>query len=137
MKSMILGALIGTTFLLMVSSCATVPTEPPAPGEVKLLGIEFQKFGDIRAKFSSVVNINFEADGRPEMTRACFHWASDGPFCYMVTNVNYGWGTIKVDLPIPPFISSGSYTLKSYVLYIRDGKQLRTNIVGTQVYVTK
>lgn len=137
MKSIWLRILIGTTFLVMLSSCATVPTEPPAPGEIRLSGIEFQKFGDIRSKFTYVLNIKFEADGRPEVIRTCFYWRGEGPYCYKATEVNYGWGLIKVDLPVPPFMSSGSFELKSFVLYMKEGKQIRTNTVGTQVYVTK
>ena len=137
MKSLLLGVLMGMAVLFMVSSCATVPTEPLASGEVRLLRIHFPEIRVIKANFSYVVNVNFEADGRPEIARACFYWSGDGPYCYKVTDVNYGWGTIKVDLPIPSPPSGGFYTLKSYVIYMKDGRSQRTNIVEALIEVVK
>ena len=138
MKSILGSALLGITLLFVVSSCATVTTESvaPAPGEVRLLGIDFTEVRVIRANFLYPVIIKFEADSRPEITRACFYWSGDGPYCFKVAEVNYGWGTIKIDLPIPSSISSRSYTLESFVIYNKDGRSQRTNKVGTRIYVT-
>jgi len=133
MKSILIGVLMGVAVLLMVSSCATVSTEPLAPGEVRLLGINIPESGGLITNLRYVANINFEADGRPEITRACFSWSGDGPYCFKVTNVNYGWGTIKVDFKSTP--NPGTYTLESYVLYIRDGRTRPTNVVSTYISV--
>ena len=118
--------------LLLVSSCATVPTEPLASGELRLLSIHPEK-GDIRVNFPFVVNINFEADGKPEIRTACFSFSGDGPYCFKVTDVNYGSpGTIKVQIRAK---NSGSHSLESYVYYIKDGKVQPTNIVNCNIRV--
>jgi hypothetical protein len=119
-------------FLLLASSCATVPTEPLASGELRLLSIHAER-GDIRVNFPFVVNINFEADGKPETRTACFYFSGDGPYCLKVTDVNYGSpGTIKVQVKAK---NSGSHALESYVYYIKDGKVQPTNVVGSQIRV--
>jgi hypothetical protein len=133
MKSILIVALIGVAVLLMVLSCATVSTKPLAPGEVRLVKISIREIGDIRANLQYPVNINFEADGRPEITRACFSWSDDGPYCFKVVDVNYGSGTIKVDFRSTS--RPGSYTLESYVLYVRDGRTRQTNVLRTHISV--
>ena len=118
--------------LLLVSSCATVPTEPLASRELRLLSIHPEK-GDIRVNFPFVVNINFETDGKPEIRTACFYFSGDGPYCYKVTDVNYGSpGAIKVQVHAK---NSGSYSLESYVYYLRDGKVQPTNVVNCNIRV--
>ena len=133
MKSMLIVVLMGVAVLLMVPSCATVSTKPLAPGEVRLLGINIPEIGDLRANLQFPVNLSFEADGRPEITTACFFWSGDGPYCYKVTDVNYGSGTIKVDFRSTS--NPGSYTLESYAHYVRDGRTMQTNVVRTQISV--
>jgi hypothetical protein len=133
MKSILMVALMAVAVLLMVPSCATVSTKPLAPGEVKLLGINIPEIGDLAANFQYPVDIRFEADGRPEIARACFSWSGDGPYCFKAKDVNYGSGTIRVD-----FRSNGKpgiYSLEGYVLYMRDGRTTRTNSVRTRVTV--
>jgi hypothetical protein len=128
-----IGFLTGVIVLLLVCSCATVPTAPLASGELRLLSIHAEK-GDIRVNFPFVVNINFEADGKPEIRTACFYFSGDGPYCFKVTDVNYGSpGTIKVQIRAK---NSGSYALESYVFYVRDGKPQPTNVVNYQIRVT-
>lgn len=74
-----------------------------------------------------MANINFESDGNPEIRRACFSFSGIGPYCYKVTDINYGSpGMIRVQVKAR---NSGSHALESYVYYIRDGKVQRTNVV--------
>jgi hypothetical protein len=125
--------LTGVIVLLLVSSCATVPTEPLASGELRLLSINVPMKEDIKVNFPFVVNINFEANGKPEIRTACFSFSGDGPYCVKVTDVSYGPpGTIKV-LVRPK--NSGSHSLESYVYYVRDGRTQPTNVVGSQIRV--
>jgi hypothetical protein len=133
MKSIFMVALMGVAFLFMASSCATVSTKPLASGEVRLLRIDIPEIGDLRANLQYPVDISFEADNRPEITRACFSWSGDGPYCFKVTDVNYGSGKIRVDFRSTS--NSGSYILRSYVLYVRDGRTTKTNSVATRVSV--
>jgi hypothetical protein len=119
--------------LLLVSSCAMVPIRPLVPGEIRLLRIDVPHEESIKENFPFVVNINFEADGKPEIRTACFYWSGDGPYCFKVMDVNYGSpGTIKVE---PRAKSSGSYVLETYVLYIRDGKTQPTKIISSPINI--
>jgi hypothetical protein len=119
--------------LLLVSSCATVPTEPLASGELRLLSIHVPMKGDVKVNFPFVVNIDFEADGKPEIRTACFYFSGDGPYCFKATDVNFGSpGTIMVQVRAK---NSGSHALESYVWYFRDGKVQPTNVVGCQIRV--
>jgi hypothetical protein len=119
--------------LLLVSSCATVPIGPLVPGEIRLLRIDVPHEESIKGNFPFVVNINFEADGKPEIRTACFYWSGDGPYCFKVMEVNYGSpGTIKVE---PRAKSFGSYVMETYVLFIRDGKTQRTKVISSPINI--
>jgi hypothetical protein len=132
MRSTWVTVLVGGVVILLASSCATVPTEPLASGELRLLSMHAER-GDIRVNFPFVVNINFEADSKPEIRTACFYFSGDGPYCLKVTDVNYGSpGTVKLQVRAK---NSGSHALESYVLYIKDGKTQPTNIIGCQIRV--
>lgn len=124
--------MIGGIIILFISSCATLPTEPLASGELRLLSIHPEK-GGIKLNFPFGVNIHFEAEGKPEIRTAYFYFSGDGPYCYKVMDVNYGSpGTIKVQVRAK---KSGSYALESYVYYIKDGKTQPTNVVNAQISV--
>jgi hypothetical protein len=119
--------------ILFVSSCATAPTGPIAPGEVRLLKMDIPHEGTIKRNLRFMVNINFEADGRPEIKTACFNWSGDGPYCFKVVDVKYGSpGTIRVE---PLAKESGSYALETYVLYVRGGMTQRTKVISTQINI--
>ena len=133
MRSIWIAVVIGGTVILSISSCATVPTEPLASGEVRLLSMHVPMKEDIKVNFPFVVNINFEADGKSEIRTACFFFSGDGPYCYKVTDVDYGSpGTIKVQVRAK---NSGSLALESYVFYVQNGKTKPINVVGCQIRV--
>jgi len=133
MDSRLIAALVGTFFLLLVSSCATMPTEPLASGELRLLRIYVPQSQEIRLNFRFVVNIDFEANGKPEIRTACFYFSDDGPYCFKVTDVNYGSpGTIKVEIQAK---ASGSLSLESYVFYVQDAKVKPTNLVSSHIKI--
>lgn len=133
MRSTWIAVFIGGVVILSISSCATVPTEPLASRELRLLSMQVPMKEDIRVNFPFVVNINFEANGKPEIRTACFSFSGDGPYCYKVTDVNYGPpGAIKVQVRAK---NSGSYALESYVYYTKDGKVQPTNVVSSQIRV--
>jgi len=118
---------------LFVSSCATTPTGPVAPGELRLLKIDIPYEGSIKRSLRFVVNIKFEADGKPEIKTACFNWSGDGPYCYKVADVNYGSpGTIRVE---PLAKEPGSYALETYVNYVREGRIQRTKVIGNPIHI--
>jgi hypothetical protein len=133
MRSILIAVLMGGVVMLFISSCATVPTEPLTSGELRLLSLHVPQREDIKVNFPFVVNINFEADGKPEIRTACFSFSGDGPYCVKVTDVNYGSpGTIKVQVRAK---NSGSHSLESYVYYIKAGKVQPTNIVNCNIRV--
>jgi hypothetical protein len=119
--------------ILWICSCATVPTGPLAPGEVRLLRIDVPHHGTTTRSLPFLVNIIFEADGKPEIKTACFYWSGDGPYCFKVLDVNYGSpGTISVEPRAKP---SGMYVLETYVLYMRGGKTQPTKIISSPITI--
>jgi hypothetical protein len=131
MRSIFITILTGGVVLLLTSSCATVPTEPLAPGEVRLLGL--QMIGDPVVNIAVRVKVLFEADGRPEIRRACVTWSGDGLSCVKVSDVEYGSpGSFSVWL-VPR--QRGSLVLQCYAEYPREGKAWPSNKVSTPVAV--
>ena len=133
-----LGLTIALTLSLGFGSCATAPLlEPLASGEMRLLRLE-PPTGEVLANIQYVYTVLFESDGKPRVTRVCFYWSNDGPYCVRPKKVEYGSpGTIEVELRArPPGASSfGTYDLETYVEYIREGKSTRTNIVSNHITV--
>ena len=117
--------------LFMICSCASVPVEPPAPGELRLLSMSLPE--PIRANIHHPVTVKFEAGGDPEIKRACFYLSGDGPYCFKVTDVHYGPpGSFTV-----MFRSTrrGSYQIECYAEYIRDGRTWPTKLISSQITV--
>jgi hypothetical protein len=81
MRSIFIALLKLGTAILLASSCATVPIEPLASGGQRLLSIHVPMKEDIKVNFPFVVNINFEAEGEPQVKTACFSFSGDGPYC--------------------------------------------------------
>ena len=128
MKLKLVAVSIGIAGLLITSSCATAP-KPLDPGEVRLLGMVVPEKENIKLHSLFIVSFSFEAEGEPEIKSACFYFADDGPHCYRVTDVNYGLrGTIKVQVRNS---NAGAQLLRGYVVYVRDGKVQRSNMVST------
>ena len=134
-KSLSIPVLMIGAILLLVSSCATVPTEPLASGEMRLLSLEVQQKEDLRESLPIVVHISFVANDNPEIVTACFFWSGNGPSCSKVTYLNYGTpGMIKVQL-LPK--SAGLIALEGYIVYKKDGKTVSTNVVGTNIRIIR
>ena len=133
MKSILMTILLSGIFLLVASSCATVPKEPLAPGEVKLLSMDVVGAG-IKANSSFAVNVFFEAAGNPKIKRACFYESGEKPFCFDARDLSYlSLGTKRGFQVYLPGLNVGSHRVECYVEYIRDGEERRTNIVFTQI----
>ena len=133
MKSILIGVLIGAAVLLGISACATAP-KPLAPGELRLLSTHAPEDEKINVNVPFVVNISFEADGKPEIRTACFYFSGDGPHCFKVTDVSYGSpGTIKIEIRTK---NVGSIHLGCYVGYIRDGKIQPSNMISAHFGVS-
>jgi hypothetical protein len=145
MKPKLIGVQLSVVMLLMVSSCATeqvVPTEPLKPGEVRLLSIAV-KDKDIRENAPILVAIKFEADGKPEIKKACLSFSAKGPYCTDVKDYTYGSPGI-IWVPTTAIIAEKvkefnlhTVVLKGYIFYEREGKSLTSNAVSTFIQVSK
>ncbi len=110
-----------------ILSCATAP-KPLVSGELRLFRMHVPENEMIKVNRPFVVNIEFEADGEPEMRAACFYFSGDGPHCFKVISVVYGSpGTLQAEIRTK---NRGSRRLEGYVLYIRNGKLQSTNVVS-------
>jgi len=128
-KSISIAVLVMEAGLSGISSCATVPNKPLAPGELRLLSVLVPEKEKIKVNLPFVVKIRFEAEGTPEIRAACFTLSGDGPHCSKVMDVDYGSpGTIEAQIRTK---NPGSRLLEGYVLYLRDGKIQPTNVVST------
>jgi hypothetical protein len=132
MKSILRTILLGGILLFGTFSCATAPTGPIAPGEVRLLSIDVPGAG-IKANTFFPVNIFFEAAGNPEIKRACFYESGQKPSCFDVSYVTLGTKrAFQVHLS---GLSIGSHRVECYAEYIRDGETRKTNVIATQILI--
>jgi hypothetical protein len=132
MKSLI-AVLMGVVIMLLVFSCATVPTEPLASGEVRLSSIDALGTS-VQGNSSFRVNIFFEAAGKPGIKRACFYESGEEPSCFDVSDYSYlTLGKKRAFQVFLPGVSVGSHTVECYAEYIRDGETRKTNVVFTQI----
>jgi len=134
--------------LLSISSCATVligpegtslslgRKEPSSRGELRLLSMDIPQSGNLSAKVEYWTTIDFEADPKPEISRACFNFSGDGQFCVDVQAKNVTYGS-RAYFRVPIHVPVGSKRIDSYAEYIRDGKTYRTNTVTYYVIVLK
>jgi hypothetical protein len=133
MRSLLMTVLSSGIILSVALSCATVPKEPLASGEVRLLSIDVLGSG-VEANASFAVNIFFEAAGKPEIKRACFYESGEGPYCFDVSDVSYvTLGTKRAFQLYLPGVNVGSHRVECYAEYIRDGETRKTNVVFTQI----
>ena len=133
MRTVLIIILLGGIVLLGVSSCATVPKEPLASGEVRLLSIGVP--GTVIFKETSFpVNVFFEAVGNPQIKRTCFSESGEEPYCFDASDVSYfTLATKRAFRVYLPGLNVGSHRVECYVEYIRDGETRKTNVVFTQI----
>jgi len=117
--------LMSVVILLAISSCTMV-----GKGGLRLLSMEVRDSERLRTNVQFWVRINFEADGNPEIRRACFYWSGDGPYCVNVKDVEYG--SIAY-FQVPLYARFGPDSLQCYVEYVRDGEIQRSNAVASFV----
>jgi len=129
-KAVLSGVLLAVT-VLTVFSCASAPTKPLGPGEVRLLRMDFPDPSEVRRNLRYTVDIKYEAQGGPEITRVCIQWTGYTLNC--VKALDYGNGLLGADVVAPSAV--GSYAVKAYVYYTRDGKMEQSNVVEAPVQV--
>ena len=115
---------------LAISSCTMVKK-----GELRLLNnMEILDSGRLRTNVQFWVRVYFEADGQPEIRRACFYWTGDGPHCVPVPVKNILYGSVAY-FEVPLSARFGTNTLQCYVEYLRDEKIERSNTVASSIEV--
>ena len=127
MKGILAPVLMSVAILLAVSSCTML-----RKGELRLLDMEIRGSARLVTNVQFWVRVNFEADGNPEIRRACFFWTGDGPYCVNVKNVEYG-SFAYFDVPLDA--RYGSSILQCYVEYLRDERIERSNAVAHPINV--
>ena len=132
MRSVLIGMLLGGIVLSIASSCATVPKEPLAPGEIRLLSMEALGSG-IKEGAAFPVNVFFEGAGRIEIKRACFYESEERQYCSDVSYVT--WGTKRAFQVYLLSTKAGSYRVECYAEYVRNGEIRRTNVIATQISI--
>jgi hypothetical protein len=148
MKSLI-AALMGVAILLVISSCATVTEGPEGPSislgkkgppssatELRLLSVDVPQSGNLSANVEYWTTINFEADRKPKILRACFNFSGDGQSCVDVQAKDVTYGS-HPHFRVPIHVPVGSKRIDCYAEYIRDEKTERTNTVTYYVIVLK
>jgi hypothetical protein len=99
-------------------------------GGLRLLSMDISENGNLKADIPFWVRIYFVADGNPEISRACFFWSGDGPYCFDVKDAKYGsFAYFEVEL----LARLGPDYLQCYVEYVRDGKIERSNAIATLI----
>jgi hypothetical protein len=126
MKRVLAPILMSVAILLASSSCTL------KKGELRLLDMGIRDAARLRTNVQFWIRVNFEADGNPEIRRACFYWLGDGPYCVNVKDVEYG-SFAYFDVPLDA--RYGSSILQCYVEYLRDERIERSNAVAYPVNV--
>jgi hypothetical protein len=121
---------IGVIFL--ISSCATVPTEPLGEGELRLLKMDAPAGGTLKLDRSYKFNISFKADGHPEIVRAICFCSGNGPYYFKVEHVEYG-SKPNFDVDLYACLRE-PHSLQCSVDYVRSGRTRRSNSVSCLVY---
>jgi len=133
MRSILITVLLSGVVLLIASSCATLPKEPLASDEVRLLSIDVLG-SSIEANVSFPVRIFFEAAGEPEIKRACFYESGEGPYCFGGSDISYyTYGKKRALQVYLPGLSAGSNRVECYAEYMRDGETGKTNVIVTNI----
>ncbi len=134
MMKFLVGGLLGIIILLSVFSCATVPKQPLASGELRLISIDALGAG-VEANTSFAVNVFFEAVGNLEIKKACFYDSGKGPYCFDVSDESYlTLGKKRAFQVYLPGLNVGSHRVECYAEYIRDGETRKTNVIATQIF---
>ncbi len=148
MNSIFKGVLINIAVLLLISSCATITegpegtrfslgrNEPSRGDELRLLSVDVPQSGNLSANVEYWTTIHFEANPKPQISRACFSFSGGSQSCVDVQPKDVIFGSrpyFRVLIHVLP----GTKRIDCYAEYVRDGKTHRTNSVTYHVVVLK
>jgi len=126
------AVLMGGVITLLVFSCATVPKEPLASGELRLLSMDVVGSG-VDANVSFPINVFFEVAGHPEIKRACFYESGEEASCFDVSLATFG--TKRYFQVYLPGMNVGPHAVECYAEYMRDGEIRKTNVITTRISI--
>jgi hypothetical protein len=147
-KSVLTFVLVSIIICLVISSCATITEGPEGPSfslgnkepsvgsEFKLLSIDIPLTGNLSADVQYWATVNFEADPKPEIHKACFSFSGGGQSCVDVQAKDVTYGSHPY-FRVPIHVPEGSRRIDCYAEYIRDGKTHLTNTVTYYVIALK
>jgi hypothetical protein len=121
--------LMSVVLVLAIASCTMV-----RKGELRLLNMEIYDPERLRTNVQFWARVNFEADGQPEIRRACFYWTGDGPHCVPVPVKDILYGSVAY-FEAPLSARFGTNSLQCYVEYLRDEKIERSNAIASSIDV--
>jgi hypothetical protein len=142
------AVLTNIAVLSVISSCATVSMgpegaslslgkkEPSSRGELRLLTMDIPQSGNLSTDVEYWSTVDFEADPKPEISRACFNFSGDGQPCIDVQAKDVVYGS-RAYFRVPIHVPMGTKRIDCYAEYIRDGKTHRTNTVTYYVVTLK
>ena len=110
--------------------------ERSSGGELRLLSVNIPQGWDFSANVEYWTTINFEADPKPEINRACFNFSGDGQSCVDVKAKDVTYGSHPF-FRVPIHVPVGTKRIDCYAEYIRDGKTHWTNTVTYYVIVLR
>jgi hypothetical protein len=146
--SILKPVLMNIAVLLVISSCVTITEgpegssislgrkEPSNRGELRLLTMDIPQSWNLSANVEYLTTINFEADPKPEISRACFNFPGGGQPCIDVQAKDVAYGS-HAYFRVPIHVPMGTKRIDCYAEYIRDGKTHRTNTVTYYVVTLK
>ena len=144
MKLILKVVLTNIAVFLVISSFVTI-TEGQIPlgkdelyGRVglRLLSMDIPQSWDLSANVEYWMTINFEANPKPEIRRACFNFSGDGQSCVDVQAKDVTYGSHPY-FRVPIHVPVGTKRIDCYAEYIQDVKTQRTNTVTYYVIVLK
>jgi hypothetical protein len=98
--------------------------------------VDVPQSGNLSPDIAYWTTINYEADLKPEIRRACFNFSGGSQTCVDVQAKDVIYGSQSY-FRVPIRVPAGSKRIDCYAEYIRDGKTQRTNTVTYRVIVMK
>lgn len=132
MKRMIYGGWIILFFIISaLSGCATSPTGPLQPDEVRLIKLKIVETttGITRKNYKAIIEYQHGERIKPDDIRlACTTWywdtRSEGPNCGRPVTVD----DTKIEINSSVGVIR-TYTIEMYVIYLVDGKEKKSNLI--------
>ncbi len=148
MKILLKAVLMNIAALLVIFSWATITEgqesyfkkefqkEPPSGDKLKLISMDIPQSLDLSTNMEYWATINFEADRKPKIHRACFNFSGGSQSCVDVQAKDVTYPS-HPHFRVPIHVPMGTKRINCYAEYIRDGKTQQTNTITYHVIILK